>query len=74
MACAAAKPIVNGLKEQFPEELRVINIDVQSALGHELVREYGSFTPTFIFYDGQGKELWRSVGTVDANKVRQSLQ
>ena len=67
------KPIVNGLKEQFPEELRVISVDVQSDLGHELVREYGRFTPTFVFYDAQGDELWRSVGTLDADKVRQSL-
>jgi len=73
MGCAAAKPIVNGLKEQFPEELRVISVDIQSLLGQELTREYGNFTPTFIFYDGQGKELWRSVGTLDAGKVRQSL-
>ena len=74
MACAAAKPIVNGLKEQYPEELHVINVDVQSALGRELVREYGSFTPTFIFYDGQGNELWRSVGMLDVDRVRQSLR
>ena len=74
MGCAAAKPIVNGLKEQYPEELRVINVDVQSALGRELIREYGSFTPTFIFYDAQGNELWRSVGVLDADKVRQSLR
>ena len=74
MGCAAAKPIVNGLKEQYPEELRVINVDVQSTLGRELVREYGSFTPTFIFYDELGNELWRSVGVLDADKVRQSLR
>ena len=74
MGCAAAKPIVNGLKEEFPEKLRVISVDVQSALGRELVREYGNFTPTFVFYDEQGNELWRSVGTLDADKVRQSLQ
>lgn len=58
----------------FPETLRVVSVDVQSALGHELVREYGSFTPTFVFYNGQGNELWRSVGTLDADKVRQALE
>ena len=73
MGCALAKPIVNGLKEQFPEELQVISIDIQSDLGHGLTREYGNFTPTFIFYDEQGMELWRSVGTLDADKVHQSL-
>jgi len=65
---------VNGLKEEFPEELQVVSVDVQSALGRELVREYGSYTPTFIFYDGQGNELWRSVGTLDADKVRGLLR
>lgn len=73
MGCAAAKPIVNGLKEEYPETLQVVSVDVQSDLGHELVREYGNFTPTFIFYDAEGTELWRSVGTLDADKVRQSL-
>ena len=65
---------MNGLKEEFPESLQVVSVDVQSALGHELVREYGSFTPTFVFYDEQGNELWRSIGTIDADKVRQSLR
>lgn len=65
---------MNGLKTEFPEELRVVSVDVQSALGHELVREYGAFTPTFVFYDEQGTELWRSVGALDADQVRQSLQ
>jgi thioredoxin-related protein len=62
---------VNGLKEEFPETLQVVSVDVQSALGKELIREYGNFTPTFVFYDGDGNELWRSVGTLDADKVRQ---
>ena len=65
---------MNGIKTEFPEKLRVISVDVQSALGHELTREYGVFTPTFVFYDGQGTELWRSVGSLDADKVRQSLE
>jgi thioredoxin-related protein len=64
---------VNGLKEEFPDQLRVVSVDVQSPLGRELAREYGSFTPTFVFFDSQGTELWRSVGTIDADEVRQSL-
>ena len=64
---------MNGLKEEFPDQLRVVSVDVQSPLGRELAREYGSFTPTFVFFDSQGAELWRSVGTIDADEVRQSL-
>jgi thioredoxin-related protein len=28
------------------------------------------FTPTFILFDGQGQEVWRSVGSIDADKIR----
>jgi len=64
---------VNGLKAEFPMQLQVVSVDVQSSLGRELSREYGNFTPTFVFFDAQGKELWRSVGALDADKVRSSL-
>jgi hypothetical protein len=39
-----------------------------------LVREYGKFTPTFVFFDAGGEELWRTVGTLDPGVVRQLLQ
>ena len=65
---------MNGLKAEFPDQLLVLSVDVQSSLGRQLARDYGSFTPTFVFFDGQGEELWRMVGTLDADKVRQSLQ
>jgi hypothetical protein len=32
------------------------------------------FTPTFIFFDAQGSEVWRTVGEFDAQKVRDSLK
>ena len=32
------------------------------------------FTPTFIYFDGQGNEVWRTVGSFDAQKVRDSLR
>ena len=64
---------MNGLQAEFPEQLSVIRVDVQSSLGRELAREYGTFTPTFVFFDVQGQELWRVVGKLDADEVRQAL-
>lgn len=64
---------MNGLIEEYPEELEVINVDVQSALGRELVREYGAFTPTFVLFDKNGQELWRAVGVLEPEKVRNQL-
>ena len=73
MACAAAKPIVDGLESEFPELLRVLRVDVQSTLGRQLIRQYGNFTPTFILFYPAGNELWRAVGSLGADQVRQAL-
>ncbi|CAG0956094.1 hypothetical protein ANRL2_00481 [Anaerolineae bacterium] len=41
----------------------------------ELAPVYGfEFTPTFIFFDAQGNELWRDIGGLDPQKVRDSIQ
>jgi thioredoxin-related protein len=65
---------VNRLKIEFPFRLQVVSVDVQSPLGRELTREYGRFTPTFVFFNADGEELWRAVGTLDPNQVRQSIK
>lgn len=64
---------MDGLEKEFPDQLEIIRVDVQSDLGNELAREYGSFTPTFVLFDPQGEELWRVIGSLDAERVRQSL-
>jgi hypothetical protein len=64
---------VDGLKAEFPITLTVISVDVQSSLGRTLTREYGKFTPTFILFDPEGEELWRMIGSIDPERVRDSL-
>jgi thioredoxin-related protein len=69
------KPIVDGIEQQYKGRLNVIRLDIQSDTGRALASVYGfQYTPTFIFFDGQGKELWRSVGQLDPNQVRSSLK
>jgi hypothetical protein len=65
---------VNRLKVEFPDRLKVVSVDVQSSLGKALAPEYGKLTPTFIFFDGEGDELWRRIGTLEADEVRQSIK
>jgi thioredoxin-related protein len=44
-------------------------------VGRELGLVYGfEFTPTFIFFDAQGNEVWRMVGQFDPQKVRDALK
>ena len=56
-------------------QIYIIRLNIQDNAGQELGRLYGfEFTPTFIFFDAQGNEAWRTVGTFDPQKVRDSLK
>ncbi|RJP48650.1 MAG: hypothetical protein C4557_12740 [Anaerolineaceae bacterium] len=57
------------------KKLHIIRLNIQEEVGMELAPVYGfEFTPTFIFFDAQGNELWRMVGEFDPQKVRDSLE
>lgn len=65
---------MNGLQTELVGELVVLRVDVNSPTGRELTAEYGSrVTPTFIFFDSAGEELWRQFGTLDRDRVRASM-
>ena len=69
------KPIVDGIEEQTQGRLVVIRVDIQSNTGRSLAPLYGfQYTPTFIFFDARGKELWRTIGQLDPVKVSGSLK
>ena len=51
-----------------------IRLNIQDSVGRELAPVYDfEVTPTFIFFDSQGNELWRTVGDFDPQRVRDSL-
>ena len=72
-ACAAAKPIVDGIEDEFAGQLTVVRVDVQSPAGAAVARDYGAFTPTFVLFDAQGLELWRMIGSLEADQVRETM-
>ncbi|MGE5250974.1 MAG: thioredoxin family protein [Bacteroidota bacterium] len=75
VACTAIKPVVDELESGLAGRLRVIRLDIQQPAGRELAPVYRfAFTPTFIFFDAHGNELWRQVGTLDAQRVRDSVK
>jgi len=72
--CVALKPAVDRLENELRDKLVVRRVDIQSAAGRELVARYGiEVTPTFIFFDAAGKEQWRRVVQLDAERVRTAL-
>ena len=69
------KPVVDGLEQELAGQLLIIRLNIQETVGRELAPVYGfEFTPTFIFLDAQGNELWREVGGLDVERVRDSLK
>jgi thioredoxin-related protein len=70
----AAKPIVDGIEREHSGRLKVIRLNVQEPHSQSLMERFDfQFTPTFILLNGDGKEIWRLIGSIDPQKVRQSL-
>jgi hypothetical protein len=69
------KSAVDRLENELRGKLMVRRVDIQSAEGHKLANQYGiELTPTFILFNAGGREQWRSVGALDAARLRISLQ
>jgi len=63
------------LEDETRGELLIIRLNIQEEVGQELASVYGSqFTPTFIYFDARGNELWRQVGGLNPQLVRESLK
>jgi thiol-disulfide isomerase/thioredoxin len=74
MACTAIQPTVDALEAELGGQIHIIRLNIQESVGRELTTAYGfEFTPTFIFFDAEGAEVWRQIGGLDAQKVRDSL-
>ncbi|GIK08372.1 MAG: hypothetical protein JETCAE02_18040 [Anaerolineaceae bacterium] len=68
------KPVVDGLEKELAGKLILIRLNIQENVGRELAPVYGfQYTPTFIYFDAQGNELWRQVGGLDTERVRESV-
>jgi thioredoxin-related protein len=69
------KPVVDKLEKELGNEIDIVRVNIQESAGRELARTYAfQYTPTFIFFDRGGNELWREVGSLDVQRVRDSLR
>ena len=65
---------MDGLEKELGSRLRIVRVNVQDQVGRELAPVYHfEYTPTFIFFDARGQEVWRSIGEIDAARVRASV-
>ena len=69
------KPVVDELENELGNEILFIRLNIQEEVGRELAPVYDfEFTPTFIYFDADGDELWREVGSLDTELVRESVE
>lgn len=65
---------MDGLERELDDRLIIIRLNIQEEVGRELAPVYGfEFTPTFIYFDARGVELWRQVGGLDTGRVRAGI-
>jgi thioredoxin-related protein len=65
---------VDGIKNEFSDELRIIRVDIQSETADDLRNDYEfSITPTFLLFDGEGNLIWRQTGSLDTDQLRSKL-
>ena len=65
---------MDGLETELGTQLHILRLNVQDPVGRELAPVYNfEYTPTYIFFDARGNELWRTVGEIDPQRVRDSL-
>lgn len=66
---------MDGLELELGEKVRIIRVNLREPLGRELASIYGvEFMPAFILFDAQGIELWRQIGGLDPDRVRDSTK
>jgi len=66
---------VDELENELGDQIHFIRLNIQESVGRELAPVFGfEFTPTFIYFDKNGEELWREVGSLDAERVRESVE
>ncbi len=72
--CVSIKPLVDDLELELGDQIHIIRLNVQEQVGMELSPVYGfEFTPTFIYFDSAGNEVWRTIGDFNPQQVRDTI-
>lgn len=73
-ACKIAKPIVDGLEDEWGADVTVMRLNVHDNGVQPLLNELNfRFTPTFILFDENGEEVWRTNGSIDPEIINAQL-
>lgn len=66
---------MDGIEREHEDELIVIHLNIQEPVGKAVGERFDfRYTPTFVFLDAAGNELWRQVGAIDPQDIERSLE
>ena len=73
--CKLMAPILEELKEEYKGRAEVIFIDVWESANKEKARAFKIATiPTQVFFDKQGREVYRHIGFLDKDSIVKKLE
>jgi thiol-disulfide isomerase/thioredoxin len=59
--CITMEPLVNDLENDLESEFDILRVDIHTPVGRSLREQLSfSFTPEFVLYDSDGREVWRA--------------
>jgi len=74
ISCTALKPAVDRAEQEYKGRLVIVRLNIQDPVAMDLKPIYNfQYTPTFIFFDEQGRELWRTIRDFDEAKLRAEM-
>ena len=72
--CKMMHPVLEGLKKQLGERVKIVKIDINSPVNRQLVNSYQvQAVPTLMLFKA-GKMVWRQSGAMQATQIRQVIE
>ena len=72
--CKMMHPVLEGLKKQLGERVKIVKIDIDSPVNRQLVNSYQvQAVPTLMLLKA-GKMVWRQSGAMQATQIRQVIE
>ena len=72
--CKMMHPVLEGLKKQLGERVKIVKIDIDSPVNRQLVNSYQvQAVPTLMLFKA-GKMVWRQSGSMQATQILQEIE
>ena len=72
--CKMMHPVLEGLKKQLGERVKIVKIDIDSPVNRPLGNSYQvQAVPTLMLFKA-GKMVWRQSGAMQATQIRQVIE